>query len=292
MLFRPKTTSERHAWLGTGWASATFVAIALAPAAHAQFQVELKTDHQNFVRFAPVIATVTVRNYGARPVIIGGTNQTARLFFDITRLPGTPVPALTKRLLRSETVLLPQHEAALQVNLAPHYAIHTAASYTVRAVIETGGELYFSGPTNIRTQHGLTIAKTTTTRHGYRKLARVYTLRYIPRRRNEVLFLCSENEEATESYGVATLGTIVRIRRPTLLVDQYGNAHVLHQSSPEYFTHSVVGPNGRRRHSQLYRAAASGIVLQKAPDGGVDVSGGFPVGRSDDQNLPAPPMPR
>ena len=73
---------------------------------------------------------------------------------------------------------------------------------------------------------------------------RSYTLRTLNRDRREVVFLRINDDDRGMCYGVFELGAIVRMFEPKLQMDEVGNIHVLHQSGPWQFTHSVFTPHG------------------------------------------------
>ncbi|MBN1674064.1 MAG: hypothetical protein JXR37_23645 [Kiritimatiellae bacterium] len=243
-------------------------------AAVAQWQLAMEIPDEDVLQYEPIVAHITVKNFQQQAVTLGGSNATVRCFFDIGKTAGEPVAAFGDPMREQPVVVPPGKAEAFTVNLTPYYAIRSPGGYKIRAVLAAGQDMVFSREARVRVHSGFTIRKVAARLEGDARNLRVYALRYFTRDNSEILLLCAEDEDRTQCYGVARLGQIVRLRTPVTEIDGNGNIHVLHQSSPDYYTYSVVNPLGRRLHSELYTAGSAGINLYRAPDGLVDVTGG------------------
>ena len=84
------------------------------------------------------------------------------------------------------------------------------------------------------------------------------------------------NEEASQlNYGVFQLGPIVRIFKPVVEADRFGNIHIIQQSGDDCYLHSFfrstrdgvrfLDHNYRRRNGEPYRSSPP---AGKAPPAG------------------------
>ena len=114
---------------------------------------------------------------------------------------------------------------------------------------------------------------------------RLYTLRTLNRDRVEVMFLRIDDDDRGVCYGVFELGRIVRLYEPKLQVDETGNVHILHQSGPWQFTHSVFTPRGEPVLQEVYSGEGSAIGLKRGEGGQLAVDGGQLYVPGDEEDL-------
>jgi hypothetical protein len=140
--------------------------------------------------------------------------------------------------------------------------------------VEWGGKVFISPKLFLDVLPGLEISKLVAGIPEDPNAVRSYTLRTLNRDRNEVVFLRINDDDRDMCYGVFELGAIVRLFKPKLQTDEVGNIHVLHQSGPWQFTHSIVTPNGDPVLQEVYSADGSTIELKRAEGGQIVVQGG------------------
>jgi hypothetical protein len=100
-----------------------------------------------------------------------------------------------------------------------------------------------------------------------------YQLRSLARDREDHLFLRVDDDANSLCYGVFDLGSVLRVVDPVMRSDGRGRVHVLHQSAPTRFTHSVFEPDGQPVSSQFWTGRSSGVALQLTEDGDIIVTG-------------------
>ena len=140
--------------------------------------------------------------------------------------------------------------------------------------MEWGGKVFISPKLFLDVLPGLEISKLVAGIPEDPNAVRSYTLRTLNRDRTEVVFLRINDDDRGMCYGVFELGTIVRLFEPKLQTDEVGNIHVLHQSGPWQFTHSVFTPHGDPVVQEVYSADGSTIGLKRAEGGQIAVQGG------------------
>jgi len=137
------------------------------------------------------------------------------------------------------------------------YDLAAVGRYVVRAVVVVGTTRYESNAVVIDVVRGIEITSVTKSVSGYSDRSRRYVLRYWARNQYEFLFLCVEEDGGRTSYGVFSLGPVIRVAKPVLEVDRAGNITVIHQATRMTFLHSKfeATPDGVFFVDQTYRTA-------------------------------------
>ena len=243
-----------------------------AGAAQAQIEVSWSLVHSRTVLMEPVRAVVRIANYSGRDLDLT-PRGTARLSFDVEDRPTSTVPVTGQALLR-QAVIIPANETReVEVNLLDAYRIVLGQSYMLTPVLEFGGMRFFGARLSLEVQPGLELLRRA---YGVPASgdARAVSLRLIHRDRGDRVFLRIDNPATGYCLGVYELGRVIRFFVPRLEQDRDGSFHVLHQSGPDRFVHSVFGYDGGPRGQTFYSAEAGGIRLARTDGGEVQVSGG------------------
>ena len=74
-------------------------------------------------------------------------------------------------------------------------------------------------------------------------------------------------------YGVYDLGRVIQYGRPSLEVDSRQQAHVLHQSGPAHYTHTVISVDGALVNREYFSGVSSTIRLEPNNRGDVEIKG-------------------
>lgn len=69
------------------------------------------------------------------------------------------------------------------------------------------------------------------------------------------------DRDSNHVVGACFMARYLNFMKPIVKLDAAQNLHVLCQSSPEFFTHSVMSPQGERTHYQLYKRTAGPVDL-------------------------------
>ena len=250
-----------------------FLALGVAALeAPGQVEISWSLTHGRTVLMEPVRAVVRIANYSGHDLDLS-TNGAARLAFDVEDQPTSTVPATGQPLVRKPVILPANETREVEVNLLDAYRIVKGQSYMLTPILEFDGLRFFGERLSLEVQPGLELLK-----REYGLLssgdARRVSLRLIHRDRSDRVFLRIDNSSTGYCLGVYELGRVIRFFVPRLEQDREGNFHVLHQSAPGRFAHSVFGYDGGPLGQTFYSAEAGGIRLVRGEDGGVEVAGG------------------
>lgn len=275
--------------------TAVVCAIASLPAA-AQVDMQCRLENGRTVLFEPIVISLDIINNTGDILDFSGAIPNAHLAFDVERSPGVVVPPTGVPLFGQAVTIKPGDTFSGKVNLQATYKITDTGPYTVTTRVEWGEKVFISPKLFLDVLPGLEIAKLVAGIPEDPGAVRSYTLRTLNRDRSEVVFLRINDDDKGMCYGVFDLGTIVRMFEPKLQTDDIGNIHVLHQSGPWQFTHSVFTPHGDPVVQDVYSAEGSTIDLKRAEDGQFAVEGGqryAPPGEEDasQEAAPVPAMP-
>jgi hypothetical protein len=244
--------------------------MALCTIAGAQVALDARLLHSRTMKYEPIGVKVRVENNLSDKLQLGSDDPKARLVFVVERGPGNPVSPLPSAK-RIHFKVPPHNTGTVEVDLQEIYDMRDTGPYTVRARVDWKGTSYSSPRMYLDVVPGLSIGEMTVEAGGgFRKL----TLRTLHRERKEYLFLVIENARAGICYGAFDLGRIVRVQKPMLTIDAEEQIHILHQSAPTHYTHTILTSEGEQIGRVLYGGDAGQVRLEGSPDGGVTVRGG------------------
>ena len=274
---------------------AAVVCTLVALPAAAQVDMQCRLENGRTVLFEPVVMSLDIVNNTGYVLDFSGAIPNAHLAFDVEQSPGVLVPPTGVPLFAQAVTIKPGDTFSGKVNLQATYKVTDTGPYTVTTRVEWGDKVFISPKLFLDVLPGLEIAKLVAGIPEDPSAVRSYTLRTLNRDRSEVVFLRINDDDKGVCYGVFGLGTIVRMFVPKLQADEVGNIHVLHQSGPWQFTHSVFTPHGDPILQEVYSAEGSTIDLKRAEDGQLTVEGGqlYTPGEegAPGEAPPAPEMP-
>jgi hypothetical protein len=245
-----------------------------AAAASAQVELTWSLANHRTVLMEPVRATVTIANRSGQTLDLTPRGN-ARLFFDVEDQPASTV-AGTGRPLLARPVIVPAGETrAVDVNLLDAYRLVRGQSYMLTPVLEFAGMRFFGRRLSLEVQPGLELARRDCGLPAAGD-ARAVSLRLIHRDRSDRLFIRIDDSATGYCLGVYDLGRVIRFFAPRLEQDAAGAFHVLHQTAPDRFAHSVFDYDGAPLGTAFYGAAAGRIRLAPNEQGGLEVQGGTP----------------
>lgn len=262
------------------WLAAVFA----ASAAQGQVELKLRIANSTVLHMEPIHASLAVINGDGTDLLIGETNGNTRLFFDIEANPGQIVRRTEVPLFRQPAAVPANKSGTLEFNLLPLYQLREPGAYAVIARIHGPGGLVMSSRQFLDIVPGMAVAKLTKTGPDERRYT--YQLRTISRDREEHLFLRVDEEAKDLCYGVHDLGSLIRLVDPVLRSDGRGRVHVLHQSAPTRFTHSMFEYDGEPISSKFYSGLVSSVALQTTEDGDIVIAGALPY--KGDKSVAAP----
>jgi hypothetical protein len=250
------------------------VCVLTALPASAQIDMQCSLENSRTVLFEPVVVSLSIVNNTGEILDFSGAVPNAHLAFDVERSPGVLVPPTGVPLFAQVVTVKPGETFSGKVNLQSAFKITDTGPYMITTRVEWGGKVFVSPKMFLDILPGFEIGKLVAGIPEDPNAVRSYTLRTLNRDRSEVVFLRINDDDAGTCYGVFELGTIVRTAAPKLQVDEVGCIHVLHQSSPGQFIHSVFTPHGDLVAQEVYSSDGSAIGLKRAEDGQLVVEGG------------------
>ena len=243
-----------------------------ASAAQAQVELSWSLVHSRTILMEPVKALVRIANYSGHDLDLTPRGA-ARLSFDVEDQPTSTVRSTGKPLV-SQAVIIPAGETReVEVNLLDAYRIVQGQSYMLTPVLEFDGMRFLGERLSLEVQPGIELLARN---YGMPSSgdARTVSLRLIYRDRSDRLFFRIDNSSTGFCLGAYELGRVIRFFVPRLEQDRAGLFHVLHQSGPDRFVHSVFDYDGVPRPATFYSSEVSGIRLVRDEAGDVQVVGG------------------
>lgn len=257
--------------------SAIGVAFALcAGVAEAQMSVELRVPSSMFLEMEPAVVTVTIRNQSGDAFTLGGTNTVNQLHLDIERGSGEIVRPTGEKLIPNEMTIPSRGYRQLQINMCEFYQLTRSGPHAVTARLNAGEERFVSDRYLFDVVPGFEIRRIEARTRGTPPRTMVLLLKSLVRDREERLFLRIDEPKAELCHGVYNLGTVGRVYEPQMAIDAENRVHVLHQSAPQRFTHSVFELTGAPVSTAYYGGLISDARLVSDEDGFVEVQGVVP----------------
>lgn len=267
-------------------------ALCIAAPAWAQINVRLDLERERYLLYEPLTATVEVHNYSASPIQLADQESTPWLQFEITRSTGERIGIVGPGFLAGAMTLPARQSGAKSVNLVAYYQIREPGRYRVRAMVKGGG-LGGSFASREYTFHVVSGRQMLSKSAGFKDEAgkeglRDYSLIEVLLGRHVWLYARVEEPNGGNIYGVLPLGEWVTFSRPAADTDKDGNFHVLHQTHPRQFYHSIITPKGTVSKRETFSNYNSVPDLKRQPDGSVKVVGGESTSRHPSQPAPSP----
>lgn len=236
----------------------------------AQLNVTLRVPHSRVLQYEPVTLRVVLENNSGRPIEFFGNENDARMELAVELAPGRPVLP-TKPMDFGPAVTIPPGESKeILVDLLDFFEMEETGPHTVFARVHWAGKVFVSSHLYLDMVPGMEIERmVTSTTHGPPAL-NTFSLRTLHRKRGDFLFLRIENEDLGLCYGVYELGRLLRTYPPALRIDSAGYVHVLHQSGPNSYTHSVFTAEGDPLKLDVH-AGGSSARLEETSSGRLEV---------------------
>ena len=255
------------------------VACALV-SARAQVTVDIGLKRNLYVRYEPLICTVSITNASGRTLELADTAREKWFGFEITTLDGRPIPPINPDYSNEPMRIDNGQTIKRSINLAPLFPINEFGTYRISASVYSSqlGK-YFPSPTlNVDITEGRKLREDFV---GVPEGAgngsnRTFTLLAHRLSRTTVLYLRVEDKDAGVIYCTTQLGRYLLSGTPDVKFDNANRIHILQNAAPKAFLLSVFDINGKVVKQQGYQAGADRPHLVKQPDGSIAVADGTP----------------
>lgn len=245
---------------------------------HAQVRVELGFKRNLYVRYEPIIATVTIANLSGKPLLLDNSGANKWFGFNIETEDGRIVPPINPDYELKPVAIGPGERLSRAVNLTPLFPLRDFGPYRVKASVyspEFGR--YFSSPSKgIEITEGRPIWQEVVGVPGADGKPELRTITLLSHRlsRTTRLYVRIEDKEKGKVFATHQLGPFLTFGRPDVVLDARNELHILQNSAPKHFLYTHLGLQGEVLGQQAYSEAGSRPTIMKKPDGSVAVVGG------------------
>ena len=241
----------------------------------AQFNISSRLQHARVLQYEPVVATVVVKNLTGREVTVG-PGQELEVFFRIETRPGYYVDPRDGGVLLEPFTLAPRQERSVVVDLLRAYPLQFTGPYTIRVYLQFGETTLAGKKQYLDVLPGFQLDSVKLLRGGELSDTVDGSLLMLDRGSREHLFLRFDDPGGNVCLGVYDLGPVIQFDPPRIQLDGRGFVHVLHQSAPTRYTHSVHSDEGRPLSKKFYTKGDGPIRFIAASDNSLKVSGALP----------------
>lgn len=228
--------------------------------AQAQIEMQLQPVRKDFIVGENVALKITITNQTDASITLKNTPGRPWLNFTVSKrgeqVLVTPVAA--GRF--PELVLTPGSTRSFEFNLKSLYRLSTAGNYAAVATIRMpdGRSTYGSNRALFTLTNGGKVREFNIQARGE---AIRLSLRLAKVNGKDCLFGQAINRDTNQVIGACYLAEYVSFMKPSVLLDRAQNMHVLCQSSPDFYTYSVMDTHGKRASAALYKRTGDLVEL-------------------------------
>lgn len=238
----------------------TLISLLLCSQAFAQVELRLQPVRKDFIVGENVALRLTIINQTDASVALRNTPGRPWLNFSLTKRGenGPVSPIATGRF--PEVVLTPGSTRSFEFNLKSLYRLGTAGNYAAVATIRMpdGQSTYSSNRGLFTLTNGGRVRDFNIQARGQRI---TLSLRLAVVNGKECLFGQAISKDTNQVIGACYLAEYLNFMEPRVLLDRAQNLHMLCQSSPDFFTYSVMTTHGTRSSAKLYKRAGGVVDL-------------------------------
>ncbi len=253
------------------------LALVACPAS-AQVQVDIALKRNLYIRYEPILATVTITNLTGSELSLADAGQQRWFGIEVETLDGRPIPPVGE-YSNQPLELGPQQKISRTVNITPLFPISEFGGYRVRATVFVykSGRHFTSPSLNFEVTDGRMMwQKTVGVPEGTPGAGTSRTVTLLSHRLPEStqLYIRIEDPQAGRIYCTHQLGKFLSFGSPNVMLDRQNQIHILQNSAPKVFFYSQIGLNGEVLDRRSYNELSSRPALRRGSDGSVLVVGG------------------
>lgn len=256
-----------------------FNLLIVAQQAHAQLEVQLEPIRQEYMLGEEIPMKLTLSNTSDQSVILSNKEQRKWLHFTVTNSNSPEgVKAVSSPSFPNVT-LSPGSARSFELNIRPYFHFSREGTYKVIATVRMpdGVSTHSSHRASFMLSPGSTIRKFNIVHKGKKLELHCKLLRV-----NQYDCLYGQVIDANSriAIGACYMGRYLNFMEPRIIIDGKQQLHMLCQSTPQYYTYSIMNTQGERTGYQLYRRTDGPINLIVS-GGGVSVTGAVPHVKAD-----------
>lgn len=252
--------------------------------ASCQVGVKLETDRNHYIRYEPIQATVTLRNYAGNTLVFGTSEASesisGALRFNVVR-SGSLSRAPRHRDVNpvENLILAPGDTRQLKLQLNSIVDMSREGSYTVTARVNHPrlSQDYESKETSLTVRAGLAVweREVGVPQRDETSAIQQRTVSLLRFRQEEGQTYALQVRDTNTVYGIIRLGPYMSGSHPECRIDAMSNIHLLYQLTPRLFVYRVYGIDVSLRQNLYYAMGEDQPVLVRDPElGRVAVVGG------------------
>lgn len=225
----------------------------------AQVEVQLAPNRTDYVAGEGVGVNLTITNHTDTPLKLADANGCPWLNIILTQR-GMNGPVIPKERISAPPVTIaPGSQRTISVNLRDKFALDMPGSFRAMATIllPDGRTTYTSNRALFNITTGGAVRTFPIQSRG-RRLE--MSVRLVRTAKQEGLFGQVVDMDTKRAVGACYMGRYMNFMQPRVLMDGSQNVHVLCQSTPDFFTYSVMNNRGQRLSYQVYRRAPGAPV--------------------------------
>lgn len=241
----------------------------------AQLQVDLEIKRNLFIRYEPIIASVSITNFSGQTIYLEDRGDQPWFGFTIQTKEGRPIPPRMANYSKEPVALDAGHTLRRQINLTPLYGLDDYGTYQIQAtVLDPGtGRFYSSAPQRIEMSEGRIVWQQVVGHPDDGTQRQLFLLTH--RLTNSTaLYLRISDADNGKIYCTHRLGSILNYDEPKILLDRNNQIHILHLRAPKSYIYSHIGLNGEILDRKSFSQAQTKPTLELHTDGRVLVVGG------------------
>lgn len=232
----------------------------LSAQALAQVEVRMQPERRDFLLGENVALNVRIDNFTDRSVTFENIPGRSWLHFTVTR-SGESYPISPNVIPNFPKLTVPPGSSRTQqVNLRPYFTFNRDGVYKVTATVRMPDmkTTYSSNRASFTLANGGKVRNFTVEVRGERLDMSVRLLRIDGK---DCLFGQVVNADTHAVVGACFMGRYLNFMQPRVVLDSARNVHVLCQSTPEYFTYSVMDTKGIRRSYTVMKRVGGPVDL-------------------------------
>ncbi|CAN5417300.1 hypothetical protein BH09VER1_BH09VER1_29220 [soil metagenome] len=250
----------------------------LATVAHAQIQVDVSFQRTLYIRYEPLLCTVSITNLSGRTLDLTDTDKEKWFSFQIQTADGRPLPPVDSGYKNEPMTIQPGQKLSRKINLTPLYPLGEYGLYRVQASIYSDQlKGYFNSPKlSVEITEGRKLWEQTVGLPVGAGAGNSRTLSILAHRlpKTTMLYIRVEDKESGIMYCTTQLGRYITFSSPDVMLDSANHVHILQNAAPKAYLYSHVDLNGQVIKQQAYQQGETRPELIKNADGTVAVKGG------------------
>ncbi len=263
-------------------------------AAHAQIQVDIAIKRGLFIRYEPILATVSITNLSGNDIELVDEDHNPWFSIEVQTTDGRPIPPVGGTYANTPLAIKAGEKIARTINLTPLFPLSEFGAYRIRAIVYAAPiRRFFKSPSlTIEITDGRIMwQKTVGVPDGEpgAGTSRTYTLLSHRLSQSTQLYVRVEDTANGVVYCTHQLGRFLTFGMPEILLDRQNQLHVLQNAAPKTFLYSRIGLNGQVLDRKSFNEFSTRPLLRRDTAGDVRIVGGQefdPTAPPPEQSLP------